>query len=41
MDFTAAEAFDEEDRARAAVGYERDHEEGTGMMQQIKNLIFG
>ncbi|PYI20541.1 amino acid transporter [Aspergillus violaceofuscus CBS 115571] len=41
MDFTAAQAFDEEDRARAAVGYERDHCEDTGMMQQIKNLIFG
>lgn len=41
MDFSAAAAFDEEDRARAAVGYEADTGTVRKIGQYIKNLIFG
>ncbi|PYH38974.1 uncharacterized protein BO87DRAFT_454836 [Aspergillus neoniger CBS 115656] len=41
MDFSAAAAFDEEDRARAAVGYEADTGTMSKIGQYIKNLIFG
>ncbi|BCS03486.1 uncharacterized protein AKAW2_70364S [Aspergillus luchuensis] len=41
MDFSAAAAFDEEDRARAAVGYEADTGTMSKIWQYIKNLIFG
>ncbi|PWY70113.1 amino acid transporter [Aspergillus eucalypticola CBS 122712] len=41
MDFSAAAAFDEEDRARAAVGYEADTGIRSKIGQYIKNLIFG
>ncbi|GAQ43246.1 hypothetical protein AtubIFM55763_003434 [Aspergillus tubingensis] len=41
MDFSAAAAFDEEDRARAAVGYESDTGTMSKIGQYIKNLIFG
>ncbi|OJJ71913.1 hypothetical protein ASPBRDRAFT_196046 [Aspergillus brasiliensis CBS 101740] len=41
MDFTAAAAFDEEDRARAAVGYETDTGTVSKIGQYIKNLVFG
>ncbi|PWY87820.1 amino acid transporter [Aspergillus sclerotioniger CBS 115572] len=41
MDFTAAHAFDEEDRARAAVGYETQSRTDKKIGQSIKDLIFG
>ncbi|PWY92519.1 amino acid transporter [Aspergillus heteromorphus CBS 117.55] len=41
MDFTVALAFDEEDRARAAVGYETQSRADNKIVQHIKGLVLG